>query len=365
MPAIRDKERGTWIAQFYYTNSEGQRKRKRKRGFRLKREALEYEYDFLANHKDDISMTFENFTRLYLEDIRYRIKESSFEQKKYVLEKKVLPYFKGWHISNIKPKDIRKWQNTLLGYRNKEGKGYANTYLKSIYNQLNAVFNFAVRFYDLKENPCIKAGSIGQLKGETKNIWTLNDFYKFCNEIKDYNPAHEIAIETLFFSGLRIGELLALTPKDIDYDKNIIHVTKTFSKLHGKEIISDPKTKKSKRDVHIPKSLSNNLREYVNNNYFKINEKGRLFPFTSGALNYSLKTYSDKANVPKIRIHDLRHSHTSLLVDLGFNANLIADRLGHEKIETTLGIYTHLYPKKRREVSDKLETLTENPFFNK
>lgn len=170
MPATKDKERGTWTAQFYYTDFTGTRKKKYKRGFKLQREALDFERDFLAKHEGDCTMTFGALVDLYLEDMGHRLKASTLENKEYLTSLKSLPYFKDKPLDTISPTDIRKWQNELLSAENPlSGKRYSPTYMKTINNQLVAIFNYAVKYYDLKGNPCHKAGTIGK-KMPTK--WT-------------------------------------------------------------------------------------------------------------------------------------------------------------------------------------------------
>ena len=131
---------------------------KKKRGFATKKEALEWERDFLNKATADMGMLFQDFVELYFEDMSHRLKESTIISKHYMVDKKILPVFGKIPINEITPKDIRKWQNSLTAYRDENGKPYSQTYLKAINNQLTAMFNYAVKYYDLHENPCTKAG---------------------------------------------------------------------------------------------------------------------------------------------------------------------------------------------------------------
>lgn len=357
MPAIQDKQRKTWIAQFYYVDYTGQKKRKRKRGFKYKKDALQFERDFLQEHSQDVTMRFSNFCEVYLDDVENRIRESSYELKKYLIETKLIPYFKDMPLSEISPLVIRNWQNDLLSYRDENDNTYSPTYLKSISSQLSAIFNYAVKYHNLKENPCVKAGSLGKCRADEMHMWTTEEFQLFLRALGDNKEDHSLALKILFFSGLRIGELLALTPSDINLELQTISVTKTYRRHNRKDIITPPKTKKSLREVTIPSFLTSEIENYIFKNNIRFNK--RIFTFTSSALSYTVKKYSEMAGIDKIRLHDFRHSHASLLIDMGFNPNLVADRLGHEKIETTLNIYSHLYPSKRLEVADKLEDLNQ------
>ena len=155
---------------------------------------------------------------------------------------------------------------------------------------------------------------------------------------------------------MRLGELQALTSSDIDFDTNTISVNKTYKVLNGKELITTPKTKKAVRKIIIPQFLSDMLKSYIARLY-KNSKNDRIFFQSQTAIARHLKIGAEAASVTPIRIHDLRHSHASLLIDLGFSAVLISERLGHENITTTLNIYSHLFPSKQTEVAEKLQNL--------
>lgn len=140
------------------------------------------------------------------------IRESTIKNKRYVFDLKVTPYFKKKKMCEIKTSDIRAWQNELIK------QGYAPTYLKSINNQLAALFNYAVRYYDLNDNPCRKAGSIGKSKADDMEFWTKQEFKQFLPSM-DKKPEARMAFMLLYWTGMRIGELLALTYEDIDLEK--------------------------------------------------------------------------------------------------------------------------------------------------
>lgn len=170
-------------------------------------------------------------------------------------------------------------------------------------------------------------------------------------------PKSYYAFEILFWCGLRVGELLVLTPGDIDSSSNKIHITKSYQRLEGKDYITSPKTEKSIRDIVIPSFLLDEINEYIDSLYgIKSNE--RLFPYTKSFLHKEMTYGSEKSGVKRIRIHDLRHSHFALLIELGFSPVAIASRLGHESIEITFN-YAHLYPSKQIEVANKLEEIEE------
>ena len=197
MPATRDGK--TWRCQFYYEDWQGVRHKKNKRGFKTKAEAEEWERNFRQQQRKDLDINFENFVEIYFSDVENRLRESTIKNKRYVFDLKVTPYFKKKKMCEIKTSDIRAWQNELIK------QGYAPTYLKSINNQLAALFNYAVRYYDLKDNPCGKAGSIGKSKADDMEFWTKQEFKQFLPSM-DKKPEARMAFMLLYWTGMRIGD---------------------------------------------------------------------------------------------------------------------------------------------------------------
>ena len=349
MPATRDGK--TWRCQFYYEDWQGVRHKKNKRGFKTKAEAEEWERNFRQQQRKDLDINFENFVEIYFADVENRLRESTIKNKRYVFDLKVTPYFKKKKMCEIKTSDIRAWQNELIK------QGYAPTYLKSINNQLAELFNYAVRYYDLNDNPCRKAGSIGKSKADDMEFWTKQEFKQFLPSM-DKKPEARMAFMLLYWTGMRIGELLALTYEDIDLEKRIISISKSYQRLDGKDVITPPKTPKSNRKITIPPFLAEELKEYCSHLY-GIMPNERMFRFTKSYMEHEIVRGIKETGVKRIRLHDLRHSHASLLVELGFQPLAIAERLRHEKIETTLNTYSHLYPNKQAELADRLELENE------
>ena len=348
MPTYKNKERGTYYCSFYYVDWTGKRKRKKKEGFKTKREADKFEREFLVKVQENTDMSFSILVDLYLKDCETRIRKTTLQNKTHLIKHKILPYFENKIISNIKPTDVREWQNHLM---NKE---YSQTYLKSINNQLTAIFNFAIKFYGLATNPCHRTGSMGKKNADSMKFWTVDQFKEFIELIDD--PELNLAFNILFWTGIRIGELMALTYSDIDLDNKLLNINKTYTKVNGEDIINEPKTPKSKRKISLPDTLCSDIRDFFNKIY-DLNKSDRIFNFSKSMIARVLKKTCKENNIPIIRIHDLRHSHASLLIELGFSPLLISERLGHEKIQTTLDTYSHLYPNKDVVVSEKLDKL--------
>lgn len=165
-----------------------------------------------------------------------------------------------------------------------------------------------------------------------------------------------LCFEVLYWTGIREGELLALTSANIDFDNKLIDINKTYQRLQSKDIITTPKTRKSKRKVPIPAFLCDELREFISTRYM-ITHDERLFPITKSYLSHEMIRGCKNTGVKKIRIHDIRHSHASPLINQGCDALILAGRLGHEKVSTTLNTYSHLFPHKQQELVNNLEQL--------
>ena len=350
MPAYKDKN-GKWYVSVYYDNWTGKRDRKVKRGFSTRREALAWEREFLNQRSGDLDMTFEAFFECYKADKKDRVRLNTWLMKTNVIETKILPYFKDKKMKDIKATDIIAWQNMLINYRDENGKPYSPTYLKTIHNQISAIFNHAVRYYELKSNPAAKAGNMGKEKTREMLFWTKPEYLAFSEAIMD-KPLSYYAFEMLYWCGIREGELLALTVGDFDLEKGTVSITKSCQRISGKDVIGSPKTPKSNRVVQMPDFLITEIREYIDSIYGVCSET-RLFPLSKYYLHREMTRGSEKSGVKRIRIHDLRHSHVSLLIEMGFSAVAIADRVGHESIDITYR-YAHLFPTTQADIANKL-----------
>lgn len=352
MPAYKDAEKGTWFVSFYYENWKGVKQKKMKRGFPTKKEALAWEREFLMQKADDLNMDFEKFVEIYITDKKERLRENTWSTKEHIIRTKILPYFKNKRLSDVQPKDVIAWQNEMLNYRDGKGKPYSPTYLKTLHNQLSAIFNHGVRYYGLKSNPAAIAGNMGSEKHKEMLFWTKEEYLKFADAMMD-KPRSFYAFEVLYWCGIREGELLALTPADFDFEKGTLSITKSYQRLKGRDVITDPKTPKSVRVIQMPQFLTEEIHDYVKSLY-KIQPDQRMFDMTKHYLHHEMDRGAKEAGVKRIRIHDLRHSHVSLLIEMGFSALAIADRVGHESIDITYK-YAHLFPSKQKEMAQRLD----------
>lgn len=349
--AIYKDKNGTWYVSARYDNWQGEHARKVKRGFKTKKEAMEWEREFLLEKAGSLDMTFEAFVELYKTNLKERLKQSTWQTKISIIDSKILPYFKKKRMTDIKVSDVVAWQNKLLNMADENGNRYSLVYLKTVHNQLSAIFNHAVRFYDLPTNPAAKAGNMGKEKTREMLYWTKEEYMKFAEEIMD-KPVSFYAFEMLYWCGLRLGEMLALTPADFNFDKGIVRINKSYQRINGEDVITDPKTEKSNRNVQMPEFLIDEIKEYLDSLY-GIEPDQRLFPVTKNYMHNEMSRGSKAAGVKRIRIHDIRHSHVSLLIEMGFGAVAIADRVGHESIDITYR-YAHLFPTTQQAIADQL-----------
>lgn len=187
-----------------------------KRGFTTKKAAEDWSEEFKLQQDGNLNMPFSAFVEIYKTSLKDRLKLNTLITKEDIIDKKITPFFRNQPLNEIDVRDVFNWQNQMMEYRDEKGNPYSHTYVKTMHNQLSAIFNFAIRYYDLSANPAAKAGNPG--KEETKEMlyWTKEEYLKFADVMMDY-PIAYYAFEVLYWCGLRVGELLALTPKDFDF----------------------------------------------------------------------------------------------------------------------------------------------------
>lgn len=338
-----------WDA-FYCITKDGKKLRGHKRGFSTKKEALAWIESQKATVTAEKPITLNELWLDYEKDQSVRLKANTMANKRFQIQK-ILSRFGEMPITEITPRSIRDWQTDLIN------AGYAPTYLKAIQAQFSALINYGIRFHGIVENPILKAGSMGSRKtAEEMSYWTPEEFTRFIREVAD-KPASYYGFYTLFWTGIRLGELLALTPADFDFEKRTLRINKSYQRINGRDVITTPKTKKSIRTIPLPKFYCDKMQQYLSGIY-GLDPDDRIFSYTKHFYEHEIRRGVKKSGVKRIRIHDLRHSHASLLISrLGASPQLVADRLGHENIQTTLNIYSHLYDDQPRQLADSLDKL--------
>jgi integrase len=302
----------------------------------------------------DINMSFESFVGLYEKDIKPKIKLNTWITKESIIKQKILPYFQKRKLSEITAKDIIDWQNEIRELTDCHGRPLSKTYLKTVHNQLSAIFNHAIRYYGLQINPAQKAGNMGMEEKKEMLFWTKDEYTKFSEAMMD-KPISYYAFEMLYWCGIREGELLALTPADFNFERGTVSINKSYQRINKQDVITTPKTPKSIRVIQMPKFLCEEIQDYFKM-FYSLDSDSRIFPISKNYLHREMARGSKATGVKRIRIHDLRHSHVSLLIDMGFTALAIADRVGHESIDITFR-YAHLFPTRQIEMADKLDMM--------
>ena len=352
MAVYKEEKTNTWRVIYRYTDWTGERKQSQKRGFKTKREALAWEREQLNKATADLDMTFASFVEQYTADMKSRIKENTWATKDYIIRTKLLPYFGKLKMCNITAQQIITWQNEMLDHKDENGKKYSPVYLRSVNSQLSAIFNHAVRYYNLRENPCKKAGSMGKKKNREMLFWTKEEYLKFADVMMD-KPVSYYAFEMLYWCGIREGELLALTPADFDFTTHTLRINKSYQRLNREDVITPPKTFKSNRFIKMPQFICDEMQDYMEMLY-GLKEDERIFTISKSYLHHEMNRGSKVSGVKRIRVHDLRHSHVSLLINMGFTVLAIADRMGHESIDITYR-YAHLFPSEQTQMAEQLD----------
>lgn len=246
-------------------------------------------------------MTFESFVQQYKEDKQNKLKESTWRSKEGVINNKFLPYFGKKKMYEITAKNIMTWQNKMIDYRDEKGEPYSPVYLRALKKQLAAIFNHAVKFYNLPKSPLANVETMGKSRGKEIEFWTKTEYMTFIEEVMD-KPISYYAFLCLYWTGMRVGELLALIPSDFDFEKSTVSITKSYQRFEKKDIITCPKTEKGNRVIKLPQFLSEEMKEYINQLY-KIDEDARIFPITKSYLHHEMTRGSQKSGVKRIAIH--------------------------------------------------------------
>ena len=199
MSAYKDTKQGTWYVSFRYIDWTGKKTQKLKRGFKTKKEALNYEKEFMRKTAADMKMEMGSFIEVYFEDKRKELKENSIRNKQHMIYKHIVPYFGTRKMNEITPADVIQWQNTI------QEKGYSKTYERMIQNQLYALFNHAQKIYNLKENPCKKVKKMGKSDANKLEFWTKAEYDSFIAGIEPESEDYLI-FEILFWTGIREGD---------------------------------------------------------------------------------------------------------------------------------------------------------------
>lgn len=353
MAIYKDKKRGTYYVSVYVGDGEN-RKRILRRGFKTKAEAKKEESEIIFNAEmyNSDNPLFTDVVNEFIESYKKRRKESSVHRLEKECRLYIKPFFEGKFIQNIKKRDILKFHDFLLDK-------LSITTAKNVHGYLSSIFYYAVKMEYVSFNVAKEVGNIKGSSDKQFDYWTLDEFKLFLSHVDD--NVYKALFMTLFYSGMRLGESLALTWQDIDFDNNIISINKTANLGN----ITTPKTKSSVRKLKMPQHTMNAIAAikletkpkagyYVFGEYYThkpLNTARAYFLDNIRQINKNNKDKdeSEKVKLKRIRIHDLRHSHASYLINKGYDIQIVSKRLGHAKVSVTYDIYAHLYPNKEEE----------------
>lgn len=356
MSVAKNPKTGKWYCKFYYKDYTGKRMQKKKEGFAKKGEAQEWEKDFRARNEGKEQITFKQAYEMYIADgeTRYKKMTTQFRKDRF----KAYTALYDMPLTEITPTVIRRWQNEYLLQKDESGEQmlFRKNTIWGTNKQLSAFFNWACKFCGLDRNPVRNAGTlvVNKLLEKPKHerkIWKVEDFQRFIYSIErdDYHLIYSI----LFWCGLRRGEVLGLHYEDVDLEHAVLFVKRNVTP----QGIDTPKTPTSTRQVSIPKVVLEELTDYVNKSFIHSSNQP-LFDLSPVRITAAFLEFQRKIDMePLIPLHCLRHSHASMLIDMGFGADVVGDRLGHKDASMVMQVYGHLYAERREEVVNKIDDM--------
>ena len=346
MPAYKDSKTGKWFAKFQIETLDGKKRQHIKRGFAKKADALAYEHEKKAEKSHLPSITLQTLCVRFLDDYSINHRENSLRLIRANLTRHILPYLGEIKLNELSAIKIREWQKII----NK--KPLAASTKNSINTTLKTLLKFAVKYYGFSHDILAGVSPLGRIETK-KKIITLDEWKRLDDVIEDKH--YKALFNLLFWCGLRIGEVMALQLLDFDFIAGSIRIEKQYNS--DAKTTAPLKTVSSRRIVAIPPSVMEVVKEYLTA-YYEVPE----FPFaikTARGINWKLKYYCEKANIPVISAHALRHSHASLLINEKIPAPVISDRLGHSNTYTTLKIYAHAYANADNQLAGFLDTMNK------
>lgn len=329
-------------------------------------EAKELEMRLLYEIKDvqPNNITVFGLYSEYLINQKGALRETTYEKNKQLIELYILPLLGQTPLKKLTLQLLQKWKISIENSETTKNTPFSLQYKQKIFSVFRGLLNYGVRMEYIPSNPLAKLGNFKDVNALKKEMdyYTPDEFLKFISTAREYAKETEkskgilneweyyVFFNIAFYTGMRKGEINALKWSDIS--DNIIHVTRSISqKLKGGDRETPPKNKTSVRDIQIPLPLSEALSEHYkrykqiknfNNNWRICGGENCLRDSTIDKRN---SKYAELAEIKKIRLHDFRHSHASLLANNGINIQEIARRLGHSSVEMTWNVYSHLYPK--------------------
>ncbi len=345
----------------------GKRKQKKKRGFKTKKEAqqalIEAEHSILKNgiYYEPSKTLYKEYLVDWLSDKKTIIRESTFKTYSWLIYKYIIPFLGDLELSKIKPIDIQKMYNNLIN-----NNQLSRDNIQKIHSLIKDSLNKAERWGMIQRNVASLVDRPKSFRKEMK-IWSVEEVKKFLDI--SIGSRYYVAFLLALTTGMRQGEILGLRWKDIDFENNSLSIVQTLSH-DGKSFNSQAKTKTSLRSIILPNETLKILKDhqnmvllekqqndilYIDNNLVVCTNIGT--PCLPRNILRTFYSLIKKAELPRIRFHDLRHTHATLLLKQGVNPKIVAERLGHSNIKITLETYSHVLPSMQTDSANKINKL--------
>lgn len=344
MAVYYDEKQKTWYCKFRYTDWQGNSVSTSKRGFARKKDAITYEVNFKANANNPPkpSITINELAIDFLEDNKLHTKKSSYVATETNIRKHVLPYVGNVKLEKFTIATARKWQNEIMK------KGFTPSTQRAINISFNTMLNYAVKYKGMANNPFKAIGKVGIQ--EKRLVFIIPAEW---NKITSYitNIIDKTFLDILYWSGIRVGELMALNFDKINYDTKVMTINAGYTRQNG---FSTPKTRASIRNITLPNFVISEVK-LLENSCLDIPEY--FIELTDEMkLSRHLKKYVKQAKIDKsVSIHALRHSHASFLIKQNVPLTDISRRLGHSSPAVTLRTYAHCFEKQDNAIANMLD----------
>lgn len=338
-----------WDVRFMADTEEG-RRLIHKSGYSSKREAERAVFAYMAKSPSErvaekVSDTVESAFAVYIESKRGMLAQGTLYNLERNYKRHIAPAFEARKVSSLVKADILKWQSDLWNEKGTNGELLRNGTCKAIRETFAGFTEWVSEVYSIADPfEGVKAPRRREQKKDMQ-IWNAQEFERFSEACA---PEFRELFKVLFYSGCRLGEALALTKSDFTYDTESesysIHISKSAQVSRaGFEVITPPKNTSSNRIVSLPSFLSESLSEVLEDTAPGQYVFGGERPLCRQRVSEALAQGIELAGLPRIRIHDLRHSHASLLISLGVPITAVSKRLGHSSVNTTLSTYAHCF----------------------
>lgn len=332
----------------------------KKRGFKTKQEAIqalnELEHTLLTGtyikpHK----MTYRQYMlEQWLEDKQTRVKQQTIGTYRWLVELHILPTLGHVELTQLTPMMIQQLYNRLT-----KEKSLSDENIQKVHTLINDSLKKAERWGLIQKNPASLVDRPKAVKKEIK-VWNLEQVKLFLKNA-DLNARYFIAPLLGLTTGMRIGEILGLRWKDVDLERGFIRVTQTLSS-DGKELMPYTKTASGTRTIDLPPETISYLE--MHKKRIDKERKSPLYhdldlvvctefgtPTNKSNIRRFFNAQINKLGLPKIRFHDTRHTHATLLLIQGVNPKIVSERLGHADVRISLDTYSHLLPSMQKETA--------------